>query len=227
MSTSGLLRAVYLTLAFALLGCGSGGKSTPPPVCDSGCQDGIALRALRTLLKLAYNFTVQGKPVGAQNATIPCVYSGGVMGSVHVFGLATANADQGTTFVGDASATPPVPLTYDFKGCRWIQQDPEPGQNFDITLSGSVGELGTLAQQPSATTALAITGSDLHLSGTVYDPALAYDQFWDLSAGQDGNNVGACLCAPAGDAGTSAVDGGPMCGVDAGSDCRLAAFSFN
>jgi hypothetical protein len=187
----------------------------------------VALRAVRTLLKLAYNFTVQGKPVGAQDWTIPCVYSAGTMGSVHVHGVATSNTQQGATFVGDITATPPAPLLYDFDGCRWIQNDAQPEQNFDIILTGSIGELGTIAQQPTATSALAITGTDLHLSGTVYDPAHAYDEFWNLNAAQNGNDVGACICTPAGDAGVPpGADAGLECGVAEGFDCRSAAFNF-
>jgi hypothetical protein len=180
------------------------------------------------MLKLAYNFSVGGKPVGAQDATIPCVYSAGTMGSVHVHGSATSNNLQGSTFIGDIAAVPPAPLLYDFNGCRYIQHDAESEQNFDIILTGSVGELGTLSQQPTATTALAITGSGLHLSGTVYDPASAYDQLWNLGAVQDGNNVGACICTPVSDDGgaSAGADAGLDCGVDAGVDCRTAAFSF-
>lgn len=217
-------RALLVSALLLTAACGSGGKSTPPPACERSCRDDVALRALRTMLKLAYNATVAGRPVGAQDASFPCPYGAG---SVHVYGTATSNNQQGSTFIGDITKTPPEPLIYEFDGCRYLQRDAESDQNFDMVLDGSVGELGTLAQQPTATTALAFTGTDLHLYGSVYDPAYAYDERWNFASVQNGNDVGACICTPVGDGGSpSGVDAGIECGVDAGNDCRTAAFNF-
>jgi hypothetical protein len=218
--------ALCAALLFCV-GCGNGAKSTPPPVCGQACQDGVALRGLRTMIKIAYDGLVQGKPVGAQDVMQSCIYQG----TVHIHGLATVNALQGDTFLGDSRAVPPVPFTYDFASCRWIEPTSATAEeNFDLTLSGSVGELGTLSQQPTANTVLGFTAGGLHLSGTVYDAPIPYDAFWNLKAGQTGNSMSACICTPDGDGGTDAGatgDAGVSCGVDSGFDCRTASFTFN
>jgi len=188
-------------LWFALLllvGCGAGPRPAPAPACDQTCQDGVALRALRTAMKIAYNFEVSTKPVGAQDGTAPCVsFDGSRAGSVHVFGDARVNAVQGASIVS---------LTYDFKNCLYsAPPDPTADQNYSLTLTGQVTETGTISVQPTATTALIIQTvvdpstmqptNSLSVSGTVYDPALNYSfSNCALSVVQNGNAVSGALC---------------------------------
>src|SRR3954464_729224 len=116
--------------------CGAGSHPSPAAPCDQECQDGVALRGLRTALKFAFNITVQGNPVGAQDETRSCLPSNGQTGNVHVFGEATSNAAQGSSFVD---------LEFDFRSCAYpAAPDPSAEQNFELTLSGLVNERGTL-----------------------------------------------------------------------------------
>src|SRR5262249_2516535 len=90
-----MFRSAVLLLVLAVSACGTKAAATAPPPCDGTCQDGIAIRALRETAKLAFNLTLQGKPVGQHDETTPCPLGG----SVHVFGVATSNAVQGATEV--------------------------------------------------------------------------------------------------------------------------------
>ena len=183
-------RAVALALSVLAAGCGAGSHPAPAPACDQACQDGVALRGLRTIVKFAFNLTVQGKPVGAQDATQACLPELGSAGTAHVFGTATSNADQGSSFVD---------LSFDFQNCAYpAAPDPSADQNFDITVSGLISEHGTLAVQPSSTSALLFHSDAVSLTGTVYDPPLDYaisDCALDLN--QDGNNLAGTLCGRA------------------------------
>ena len=175
----------------ALVGCGAGAKPAPPPPCDQSCQDGIALHGLRLAMKFAFNLTVMGQDVGPQDKSQPCLPSADAgIGSVHVFGNATSNADQGTSFLD---------LSYDFRNCFYpMAPDATADQNFSITLTGLVTENGSLAQQPSSTTALEIGSDSVTLTGTVYDPPLAYAASnCVLAVGQNGNAVAGTLCGRA------------------------------
>ena len=184
-----------ISAAFALtwlVGCGAGAKPAPAPPCDQTCQDGVALRALRTEMKLAFNLTVMGQPVGAQDETVPCLPIGDSgVGSVHVFGDAESNADQGSTFLN--------PLNYDFKNCAYsMPPDETADQNFSIVLTGLITEQGTLAQQPTTTTALGIQSTSVTLTGTVYDPPLDYTASdCALSVNQNGSLVAGTFCGRA------------------------------
>src|SRR5262249_1787750 len=85
-----------ITLAALLVGYGCGrsaGNKPAAPPCDQKCADGNAIRAYREMLKLMYNVTLQGKPVGPQDQTAPCPLGG----TARVFGNATSNALQGAT----------------------------------------------------------------------------------------------------------------------------------
>jgi hypothetical protein len=191
--------ASYTWLLLLLLaGCGAGPRPAPAPACDQACQDGVALRALRTAMKIAYNFEVSTKPVGPQDGTAPCIsFDGSRGGSVHVFGDAKVNAVQGASIVS---------LTYDFKDCLYsAPPDPTADQNYSLTLTGQVTENGTISAQPTATTALIIQTmadpstmqptSSLSISGTVYDPAVNYlVSNCALSVVQNGNAVSGALC---------------------------------
>src|SRR5215472_8127425 len=143
-------------VALALAACNSGGSTSPPPACDASCQDDIAIRAFREIIKQVFNGAIQNQPVGNQDATYICAPRGG---TAHITGTATANADVGTTTVN---------LTYAFSGCRYIQIDTDPNQSYDITLSGTVMETGVIAQQPGSTTSLSFTSSATAITGSVY-----------------------------------------------------------
>jgi len=172
----------------SLSGCGAGNAPAPPPPCDQACQDGTALRGLRETMKLAYNLLIQGHPAGAQDGTTPCRSSdGSVGGRVRVFGEATANAVQGSSF---------VELEYDFADCAYsAPPNASADQNYDLVVSGRVKQQGSLAVQPSSTTALLIDSDSLSLSGTVYDPPLAYEQLGcELAVAQQGSRVSGTLC---------------------------------
>lgn len=183
---------------FAAAGCGAGPRPAAAPPCDQKCQDGVALLGLRTAMKLAYNFEVSTKPVGAQDGTAPCVsFDGSQGGTVHVFGDVTVDAIQGASIVSL--------LTYDFKNCLYsAPPDPTANQNFSLTMNGKVTEKGTLSAQPTATTALTIETvpdsamlptESLGISGTVYDPPVDYSvSSCALSVIQNGNSVSGALC---------------------------------
>jgi hypothetical protein len=173
---------------FLLSGCGAGSEPDPPPSCDQACQDGTALRGVRETMKLAYNLLIQGRPVGAQDGSTPCRSSDGSQGGkVRVFGTATANPVQGSSFVD---------LEYDFADCAYAAPpNAIPNQNYSLVVTGHLKQKGTLAVQPSSTTALLIDSGSLSLSGTVYDPPLDYEQQGcELAVAQQGNRVSGTLC---------------------------------
>ncbi len=156
----------------------------PPasPSCDSACQDGNALRALRETMKLAFNLTLQGKPVGHHDETLPCLRGG----TVHVVGDATSNAEQGTT---------EIDLTYDLVDCSYLQKATTPGANFSMAFKGTVHQKGTLAVQPASTTAVRITSEAMTFKGTVYDPPIDYAaDGCALDLLQNGSNVSGSMC---------------------------------
>ena len=172
----------------ALTACGAGPRPAAPAACDEACQDGVALRGARATMKLAYNTLVSGRPVGAQDAETPCIQPpGGASGTVRVFGMATANADQGTSVVS---------LSYDFRNCFYADPpDATADQNYSLTLTGLVTETGAIAVQPTSTTALLIESDALSLSGTVYDPPVDYAiSECALSVNQNGTGISGFLC---------------------------------
>ena len=179
----------WLALAVGwLTGCGSAVGPTPPvPPCDEKCQDTVALRALREMMKLAYNLTLQGGPVGPQQATAPCPEGG----SVTVAGGATSNADQGTTT---------VQLTYSFNACIYRQIDEEAPENYRMSVQGVITQLGTLAAQPSTTTALVMRSEQMTLVGEVSSPGIpSRAEQCVVMLGQDGNQLSGTFCGrPAG-----------------------------
>jgi hypothetical protein len=178
----------------SLVACGGGGAGSAPkpPPCDAACQDGVALLSLRDAIKLVYNLTLQGMPVGPEKGMLPppgCPLGG----TASVSGTATSNANQGTTTVN---------LTYVFAQCTYPQIDSDPTQTFHLTLDGTITEVGTIAVQPSSTTALEFTSAAFSLDGTVYDgPPLPYVQNGcALQLVQAGNNLSGTFCGR--DAGT-------------------------
>jgi hypothetical protein len=177
--------ACTLVLAVSAAGCGSSNASTPPAskVCDAECQDEIVTRCLREMVKLAFNLTLQGKPVGDHDLMVRCPLGGWV----RVLGNATSNANQGATNVD---------LTYTFDSCKYLSKDNEPEENYELTVSGSVKERGTIAVQPTATTALAFESADLFASGNVYNPPMSVKaEMCPLLLQQTGNKLAGTLCS--------------------------------
>jgi hypothetical protein len=133
-------------------------------------------------MKLAFNLTLQGKPVGPQDATTPCPLGG----RARVHGNATSNAEQGATEVS---------LTYEFSACAYSQTDDDPKQTYSVTVNGSITESGTIAVQPSATTALIFTSDGTSITGKVYSPAIDYHaDACPMRLGQNGNDLTGTLC---------------------------------
>jgi hypothetical protein len=162
--------------------CGSGKSPPPPPTCGERCQDGVAARGLRELLKLAYNTELQGKPVGKQDATAQCALAG----EAHIVGTATSNAEQGSTFLD---------LTFNLTACTYLQRRAEPSETYSLRFDGVIHESGTLAVQPSSTTALLFESEAISIVGTVYDPALEFAvDACALDLAQSGNNLAGTLC---------------------------------
>jgi hypothetical protein len=133
----------------------------PPPRSAPRLDTG-ALRSLRETVKLAFNLTLQGKPVGAHDLTVPCPFGG----SVRVRGEAYSNPVQGAT---------EVTLTYELAGCTYMQRDSEALENYGMALTGVLTQEGTIAVQPTATTALVMKSDSMSFAGTVYDPPVAYE----------------------------------------------------
>lgn len=170
--------AVLLPL---LIACG-GPDPEPSPPCEQKCQDGNALRSLRETMKLVFNLTLQGNPVGPQDETTPCPMGG----SGRVFGEATANAIQGAI---------EVDLTYELTQCAYLQRDDDPHENYNMTLTGTVLQRGTIAVQPSVTTALNMSSDAVTFAGNVYDPPIEYSaDACPVVMGQSGNNVSGTIC---------------------------------
>lgn len=182
--------ALVLLLSLLAPACGAGSHPAAAAPCDQTCQDAVALRGLRSIVKFAFNLTVQGQPVGAQDKSQACLPSNGSTGKARVFGNATSNAAQGSSFLD---------LSFDFQGCAYpTAPDPSADQNVNVTVDGLITERGTLAVQPSATTALLFHSDALSMSGTVYDPPLDYaasECVLDLN--QDGNELAGTWCGRA------------------------------
>src|SRR5205823_5128066 len=129
------------------------------------CIDGTALRAVREMMGLGFNYYLQGMDTGAQETGVkPCPLA---QGTVRIFGTATSNADQGSTFVD---------LTYVFDNCHYERKDDNAARTYNITLTGTVKESGTFAVQPSSTTALTISSDSLTFAGTVYNPPSDFNE---------------------------------------------------
>jgi hypothetical protein len=142
----------------------------------------VAARAVRETLKLVYNLTLQGEPVGPQEGSTRCPLGG----SGRVFGVASSNPLQGAT---------EVTLTYVLTRCSTLELDSEPPENYELILDGTFEQTGILAVQPTATTALLMRSDAVSLEGSVYDPPL---QFRETSCVvelvQSGNQLSGTLC---------------------------------
>jgi hypothetical protein len=134
------------------------------------------------MMKLAYNVTLQANPVGAQDESTDCPLGG----RARVFGTATSNAEQGAT---------EVELTYEFDDCRYIELDDEPDETYRMTIDGTVTQFGTLAVQPSATTALLMESDSVTLDGTVHDPPrIFHEENCVVDVAQNGNDLSGLFC---------------------------------
>lgn len=153
----------------------------PPPPCDDKCKDGIAVKATREVMKLAFNLTFQGKDVGEHDLSTPCMFGG----TARVYGTATSNAIQGTT---------EVKLTYVFTTCGYQVTDDDLEDNYELTIDGTISQEGILAVQPSASSAVIMKSPAIKLSGTVYDPPLDYAATCPIELGQNGNTLSAKIC---------------------------------
>jgi len=170
-----------LAVALAMFGCSAEEDPVEPP-CDARCEDGIAMLALRETLKLVYNITLQGKPVGEQDARTDCSFNG----SAHVYGFATSNPVQGAT---------EVDLTYELDYCAHAEFDEEPRENYQMGFLGVITQKGTLAVQPSATTALLMGSESISMLGTIHDPPRDYEAVGcALELGQSGNALSGTFC---------------------------------
>jgi hypothetical protein len=173
--------ACLFTAVFAL-GCTSEEDDVPEPPCEQHCQDGIAMRALRETVKLVYNLTLQGKPVGEQDARTDC--TGG--GSAHVFGVATSNPVHGAT---------EVDLTYELEYCVHVEYDEDPLENYEMGFLGTLTQTGTLAVQPSATTALLMQSESMSMLGRVgYDLIQYSAAACAVELVQSGNDLSGHFC---------------------------------
>jgi hypothetical protein len=153
----------------------------PPPPCDQKCQDAVAIQAIRETAKLAFNISLQGKRVGAQDATTPCPFGG----AVRIVGTATSNAMQGATEVN---------LTYVMDRCSYLFKDDEPADNYRTRITGVLTQVGIIAVQPSATTALVMKSDSITFDGTVYDPPIEYVATCPVELAQNGNKLTGTIC---------------------------------
>lgn len=173
--------SIWLIVGLSIGGCAEDAPRRAAE-CDEACRHATAVRGLRETMKLVYNLTLQGNAVGTQDARVGCPLGG----EAHVFGEATSNARHGATEVS---------LTYQFDGCRYLQRDEEPEENYDLVIDGTVSQVGTLAAQPSATTALVIASDSLTIQGSVYDPALPYALTnCTVRLGQNGSLLSGIFC---------------------------------
>jgi hypothetical protein len=176
------MRSAIVIFLAVVTACTSGPTPDPPPPCDQLCLDGIAVAGMRLTLKQIFNQTLQGKPVGAQDAHYDCPLGG----TAHVFGTASSNAIQGATDVN---------LTYELDGCVLIDRDTDPKGNYHLTTTGQVKQVGTLAVQPTATTSIGTQSEAITVTGTVYDPPVPYEQkACKLLTTQDGNKLTGTIC---------------------------------
>jgi len=173
--------ALSILFLGAVIGCSDDTKPAAT-ACDEACKDGVALRAVREMSKLVFNLTLQGKPVGAQDQTVPCPLGG----TARVFGEVGANATQGTV---------EVDLTYVFDGCGYTERDDDAGENYAVTLTTTVTQIGTFASQSGATTAVIMKSDAVTLVGTVSNPPLEYRaEACALVMSQAGNDVTGTIC---------------------------------
>jgi hypothetical protein len=174
------LPLVALPITLFLLACQA--EVPEPPPCHDECTDGIALRSLRETMKLVYNLTLQANPVGEQDETTDCPLGG----SARVYGTATSEPVHGAT---------EVELTYELRDCAYIERDDEPEESYEMTIDGTITQSGTMAVQPSATTALLMQSDSMSLHGDVYDPPREFhEDDCVVDVAQSGNDLSGMFC---------------------------------
>ena len=175
----------WAALAPVLLGgaAGCGDKTPPPPpACERDCQDGVALRAVREMMKYAFNNTFQNKPVGMHDLTTDKF----LRGSARVFGTAYSDGAQGVT---------DVDVTYVFTQAVYPKKEDDAEENYVIGLEGTITQVGKIAVQPSSPTALKMKSESVSVAGTVYDPPINYVEMGcTLEILQNGNSVSGMFC---------------------------------
>lgn len=173
--------ALFVFVAF-IVACQTSAEPPAPAPCDDECKDEIAVRAIRETMKLGFNLTLQGKPVGQHDVSTPCPQGG----RARIFGTVTSNSEQGAT---------DVDLTYVLDACAYLERDDEPEENYQITVTGTLTQKGVLAVQPTSTNAVLIGSDSVTIKGTVNDPALPYEVLaCPLKLGQNGNSLTGTLC---------------------------------
>jgi hypothetical protein len=167
----------------SLLAAGCGDEAAESTTeCDQECKDEIATRAVREMMKLLYNLTLQGNDVGEQDELVPCPFGG----TARVFGNATSDAKLGTT---------EVDLTYEFNQCAYLERDEDPKENYDVKLDATLTQQGVIAVQPSVSSALVIRSDSLGISGTLGDPPVSYaEEDCKLRLSQNGNKLSGRFC---------------------------------
>lgn len=173
--------AWFLLLPLAAA-CGGPDEPGEPKTCDAACRDQIAARSLREVIKLVYNLTLQGNPIGLQVERTECPLGG----EAQVTGFATSVAEQGAT---------EVKLSYELTECAYLQRDDEVEENYDVVITGTVREEGVMAVQPTATTALIFEGAGISVEGSVFDPPVDYAATdCDVRLAQDGQRLDGTWC---------------------------------
>jgi hypothetical protein len=185
-------RRVLAPLMVCGIGAAGCGDKTPPPppACEQACQDGVALRAVREMMKFAFNFTFQTQSPGFHDLTTERF----LRGSARVFGTASSDGEQGVT---------DVDLTYVFTQAVYPKKEDDADENYVIGLDGTITQVGKIAVQPSSPTALKMKGELVRVVGTVYDPPINYVAQPDggapemgcaLEILQNGNSVSGMFC---------------------------------
>jgi hypothetical protein len=208
-----LVIAGSLSVALYAMGC-SGKQPAPSAPCDQECRDAIALRALREAMRSAFTINVayKDRDNGLQDVEGRCSDTG--VGSARIFGTAVSNTQQGMT---------KVDLAYEFLSCLVTSVEATPERNYDLSLKGTVTEVGALSALSTSPNALKIAtlgasppdggadaggedagdegGADagafstLSFNGTVYDPPVEYhENVCEILAMQNGNNVSGWIC---------------------------------
>jgi hypothetical protein len=177
-----MAKSTVLFFALLLAGCSGNEADAKPKTCDPECQDKVAARALRDVIKLAYNLTLQGNPIGIQDETTECPHGG----TARVGGLGISNPQQGSN---------DLELGYLFEECAYQHKDDDAEESYDVVVSGIVLETGVLAVQPTSTTALIFESESISLEGEVFDPPVPYAETeCALRLAQDGQHMSGDWC---------------------------------
>jgi hypothetical protein len=141
-----LVIAGIVSVALFAIGC-SGKQPAPSAPCDQECKDAIALRALREAMRSAFtnNVAYRDQDNGPQDEWGHCDKG---VGSSHIFGTAVSNKQQGMTKVN---------LTYEFLSCLATRVEATPELNYNLSLKGTVTEVGTLSTLSTSPPALKIS----------------------------------------------------------------------